>query len=391
MGAQHPSTGSGQALNRRQFLRLGASAAAAAACAGWLDTAAGRADIPQRPLPGWREAECYQRLDGGKIHCTLCPCSHTQRGVLADGETCVCHVRTNVGGTFFVTNYGRAASLHLDPIEKNPIYHFLPGAKALAVSAPGCTLGCRCCQNWQMSQVGTDDIRTIDAPPQELVRRALAERCRAITYTYTDPAAFFEYARDTAKLARSRGLVNTMVTGGYINTEPLKELCRYTDAFSISIKGFTEDYYRDYCRGRLSTVLEAMRTVRAQGCWLEVIVLVIPTLSDDMGQIRWFAQWVAANLGADTPVHLTRFWPAYKLTNLPQTPISTLERAREVARGEGLRFVYIGNLPGHEGSNTYCPRCRKALLRRVGFRVIENNMRGGACKFCGAAIPGRWA
>jgi pyruvate formate lyase activating enzyme len=241
-----------------------------------------------------------------------------------------------------------------------------------------------------MSQAGTDEVRTIDAPPEEVVHRAIAEKCRAITYTYTDAAAFFEYARDTARLAQSRGLANTIVTGGYINPEPLKELCQYMDAFSVSVKGFTEDYYRDYCRGLLSTVLETMKTVRAQGRWLEVVVLVIPTLSDDMAKIKWISTWVRDTLGADTPVHFSRFWPAYRLKNLPQTPVSTLERARSVARAEGLRYVYIGNLPGHEAANTYCARCGKVILRRVGFRVIENNMNGGRCRFCGAGIPGRW-
>jgi pyruvate formate lyase activating enzyme len=377
-------------MSRRAFLRLTGGAAIACAGAGWLGQAARPAQAAAHPGPGWREAEYYRKLDGGRIQCTLCPCSYP-RGQLDDGQTCVCHVRINVGGKLYVTNYGRAASLHLDPIEKNPNYHFLPGAQALAVSAPGCTLACKCCQNWQMSQARTEEIRTIDAPPEELVRRALAERRRAITYTYTDAAAFFEYARDTAKLAQARGLANTMVTGGYINTEPLKELCRYMDAFSISVKGFTEDYYREYCRGRLGTVLEAMKTVKAQGRWLEVVVLVIPTLSDDMGKIKWFAAWVRDNLGLDTPVHFSRFWPAYLLRNLPQTPITTLERARATARAEGLKFVYVGNLPGHEAANTYCPGCKKVLLRRVGFRIIENNLAGGSCRFCGVGIPGRWA
>ena len=385
-------------MNRRDFLRLGGTAAVACACGGWLGALAGKADAAPRLGAGWREAEHYHQLDGGRIKCTLCPCSPfgcsqtcTGRGVLADGETCVCRVRTNVGGKFYVTNYGRAASLHLDPIEKNPSYHFLPGAQALAVSAPGCTLACKCCQNWQMSQVGADEIRTIDAPPEEIVRRALAEKCRAVTYTYTDAAAFFEYARDTARLARSRGLANIMVTGGYINAEPLKELCRYMDAFSVSVKGFTEDYYRDYCRGQLSTVLEAMKTIRGQGRQLEVIVLVIPTLSDDMGKIKWFAGWVRDSLGAETPMHFSRFWPAYRLRNLPQTPIGTLERARALALSEGLKYVYIGNLPGHEAANTYCSRCKKVVLRRVGFRVVENSLKGGSCRFCGAGVPGRWA
>jgi len=384
-------------MSRREFLRIAGTTTAACACAGWLGGLAETAQGAPRIRSSWREAEYYYRLPGNVVQCTLCPCSPTgcsrvtgKPGRLADGETCVCHVRTNVGGTFYVTNYGRAASLHLDPIEKNPTYHFLPGAQALAVSAPGCTLGCKCCQNWEMSQAATDDIRTVDAPPEDIVRRALAEKRRAITYTYTDAAAFFEYARDTAKLARSRGLANTMVTGGYISTEPLTELCRYVDAFSVSVKGFSDDYYRDNCRGQLSTVLETMKTVREQGRWLEVVVLVIPTMSDDMAKIKWMAGWVRDNLGADTPVHFSRFWPAYKLKNLPQTPISTLERARSIARGEGLRFVYIGNLPGHEAANTYCPACKKVVLRRVGFRVIEDNMKGGKCRFCGAGIPGRW-
>ncbi|UCH33578.1 MAG: AmmeMemoRadiSam system radical SAM enzyme [Armatimonadota bacterium] len=380
-------------MSRRDFLKLTGTTTLACACGAWLGATAEDAQAAPRPRPGWREAEYYRTLGNGRVQCTLCPCAPDppKRGVLVDRETCVCRVRTNVGGKLYVTNYGRAASLHLDPIEKNPSYHFLPGAQALALSAPGCTLACKCCQNWQMSQVGTHEIRTIDAPPEEIIRRAAAESCRAITYTYTDAAAFFEYARDTAKLAQSRGLANTMVTGGYINPDPLKQLCRYVDAFSISVKGFTEDYYRDNCRGQLSTVLDAMKTVKSQGRWLEVVVLVIPTMSDDISKIKWLSGWISDTLGADTPVHFSRFWPAYRFKNLPQTPVSTLERARQVARGEGLRYVYIGNLPGHAASNTYCPRCGKVLLRRVGFRITEDNMKGGRCKFCGAGIPGRWA
>lgn len=374
-------------LTRREFMAR-ACAAGASVCLG-----------PGMSLPslasasGWREASWYRRLPGKRVHCVLCPCNPFMRqcGVLSDGQTCYCRVRTNVGGRLYVTNYARACTINVDPVEKSPLYHVLPGAKALAIAAPGCNLACKCCQNWKMSQAGVEETRNFYAPPQEIVRRAKEAKCQAIAYTYTEPVIYYEYLLDTARLARKNGMRNFVSTGGYITTDPLAELCNYVDAFSVSVKGFTEDFYLKYCRGHLQTVLQTLKAIRAAGVWLEIPVLIIPTLSDDMDRIRWFCSWVRENLGPDVPLHFTRFTPEYQLRDLPTTPVQTLESARSAAMKEGIRFAYIGNVPGHDANNTFCPSCKKLIIQRVGFRIYSNKAPGGTCSYCKARLPGIWS
>ena len=381
-------------LTRRELLRWCGAAAAGLCLGGAASPASARfSPLARRQKQGLREAMYYQKLAGGMVHCELCPCSPAKEycGFLRDGQTCVCNVRKNVGGTLYVTNYAMASVLSQDPVEKNPLHHFLPSARALTLATAGCNLDCACCQNWQLSQVGVEEANSFYLPPEQVVAKALENRCRIISYTYTEPIIFYEYMLDTAKAAHAAGLRNTVVTGGYICAEPLRELCRHVDAFSVSVKGFSEDFYLKMCRGRLETVLSTLKTIRQQQVWLEVVALIIPTLSDDMGQIRWFSRWVKANLGSEVPVHFTRFWPSYKLKNLPQTPIATLEQARKIAKEAGLRYAYVGNLPGHAGSNTYCASCGRTLLRRVGFQVIQNTLASGRCPSCGQALPGVWA
>jgi len=374
-------------LTRREFMAR-ACAAGAGVCLG--------AGVPLPSLAaasGWREASWYKRLPGKRVHCLLCPCNPfmKQCGILSDGQTCVCRVRTNVGGKLYMTNYGRACAINVDPVAKSPLYHVLPGAKALALAAPGCNLECKCCQNWEMSQAGVDDTRNFYAPPDELVRRAKEAGCQAIAYTYTEPVIYYEYLMDTAALAKKNGMRNFVSTGGYIMQEPLRELCRHVDAFSVSVKGFSENFYLKYCRGHLLTVLQALKTIRDAGVWLEIPTLIIPTLSDDKDGIRWFCSWVYDNLGPDVPMHLTRFTPAFQLKDLPTTPVQTLESARSIAMKEGLRYVYIGNVPGHDANNTNCPSCKRLVIQRVGFRIISNKASGGTCSHCGTRMPGLWA
>jgi pyruvate formate lyase activating enzyme len=384
---------------RREFIKrcLLTAAGTCAWSSAALQLIVSQADAARMPA-GWREAKYWEPMAGKQVRCTLCPCSpfgcgkacKNPSGVLDDGDTCVCHVRANRGGRLYVTNYGLAASLHQEPIEKNPLYHWRPGTPALSVSAPGCNLACKGCQNWQMSQFGPTDVTTTAVSPAEVVRQAVANDRRAIAYTYTEPVVFYEYLLDIADEARAKGLGNAVVTGGYINPAPLREMCRHVDAISISVKAFHDQDYLDYARGHYQVILDAIETAAKTDAWLEVVVLVIPTISDDMNDIRAFSRWLKGAVGTDVPLHFSRYWPSYKLKNLPETPIKTLERARETARGEGIRFVYIGNLPGHPGANTYCPKCGSTLIERVGFRVIRNELKNGRCRFCSTPLPGRW-
>lgn len=227
-------------------------------------------------------------------------------------------------------------------------------------------------------------------PPEEVVKKARENRCFGISYTYTEPVIYYEYMYDTARLAKSFGLKNCMVTGGYILPEPLKLLDHYIDGYSVSVKGFTEDFYKQYCRGKLSTVLNALKVLREKESWCEIVVLVIPTLSDNLEQISWFSQWVKENLGTMVPIHFTRFVPEYKLKNLPKTPVNALEKAHEIARGKGLKYVYIGNLPGHTGGNTFCHKCGELIIQRIGMKFIKSHMKGEKCAYCGTLIPGLW-
>jgi pyruvate formate lyase activating enzyme len=380
--------------SRRDFLRHCTYAAlGAGALLTGLDLK--RLEAAGRYPVGLKEASFYTRLANNEVQCHLCPCSCNPvkqpiPGRLKDGQTCACNVRTNRGGKLYVTNYGRAGVLREDPLEKNPLYHFRPAMRALTVAAPGCSMVCKGCQNWQLALSATENVNTVDAPPAKVVKLAQQQGCQAISYTYTEPMMFIEYMTDIARLAREQGMYNTVVTGGYVFSEAVKDLCKVVDAFSISVKAYNDQDFYDYAKGKLSVIQQTMATVRTSNRWLEVVVLVIPTISDDLKGMGRFLRWVKAELGADTPVHLDRFWPSYKLTNLPQTPQKVLEEARALAVAEGLKYAYVGNLPGHRFANTYCPKCGKALLRRVAFTVAENNLANGACPACKTTIPGIW-
>lgn len=383
--------------NRRQFLKAGAAFAAGCVMAGgaesllFNDHSSAMASSAGNSA-GTREAMFYEKMSGGIAHCTLCPCSPLDEncGFLKEGEMCVCNVRFNRGGKLYVTNYGKPSAIHIDPIEKNPIYHMTPGKNYLALATAGCNLDCTCCQNWEMSQKRVEQIKSFSLKPEEVIKKAKEHRCRGISYTYTEPVIFYEYMLDTAKAACGENMKNTMVTGGYILSEPLKLLTKYVQGFSVSVKGFTEEFYRTYCRGKLSTVLNALKVLREKNAWVEIVVLIIPTLSDRMSEIEWFCQWVKDNMGVMTPVHFTRFWPSYKLKNIPQTPVATLEKAYASARAKGLKYVYLGNLPGHEKENTFCHNCGRILIQRIGMKLKKNNVADGKCPSCRTAIPGLW-
>ncbi|MFQ6101153.1 MAG: AmmeMemoRadiSam system radical SAM enzyme [Anaerolineae bacterium] len=329
---------------------------------------------------------CHIPHTGDYVQCTLCP----HRCVIADGERGHCRVRENRGGRLYSMVYGNPCAVHIDPIEKKPFYHYLPTAAAFSIATAGCNLRCLYCQNWQISQVTPEQTQNADLPPEDVVRYAQQYEAPVIAYTYSEPMVFYEYMLATAQLAREAGLRSVVISAGFINPEPLRELCAAADAIKIDLKGYDETFYREVCGAELESVLGAIRTVYESGIHLEIVNLVVPTLNDSLEQLRALARWVARDLSPDVPLHFSRFHPEYKLTNLPPTPVETLDRARETALEEGVRFVYVGNVPGHPGNNTYCPACGKAIIVRQGFTVVEYHLRDGACAYCGEPIPGVW-
>ncbi|MBN2198556.1 MAG: AmmeMemoRadiSam system radical SAM enzyme [Candidatus Aminicenantes bacterium] len=332
------------------------------------------------------EARHYVKLPDREIECRLCP----RNCRLGDKERGYCGVRENVGGVYHTLVYAKVCALNNDPIEKKPFFHFLPGTSALSLATAGCNVNCKFCQNWEISQVRPEQVRNIDLPPRDAADLALRHRSPSIAYTYSEPVVFFEYMMDTAAVSRSRGLRNVVVTGGYINPEPLAELLRAVDAVKVDLKGFNEKFYAEYVRGRLGPVLEAIKLIARSRTWLEIVYLVIPGLNDDRDEIRRMSRWLVREAGPDVPLHFSRFHPMYLMKNLPSTPLSTLESARSVALSEGLRYVYIGNVPGHEAENTVCPSCGRVVIRRVGFQVKDNELQSGRCRFCRHPIPGVW-
>jgi len=373
-------------LNRRQFFRRAAGTGLLFCPAGWrswedLYVFSDRGNISRK------EARFYNKLADREIECRLCP----RLCRLGDKERGYCGVRENDGGTYRTLVYGKACSMGIDPIEKKPFLHFLPGSAALSIATAGCNVNCKFCQNWEISQVRAEQVDAFDLPPASVVENALKYQCPVIAYTYSEPVVFYEYMVDTAAEARRRGLRNVVVTGGYINAEPLRELVQVVDAIKVDLKGFSQDFYAKYVRGELKPVLEAIQTIHASKTWLEIVYLVIPSLNDGEETIRAMSRWIKTEVGPDVPLHFSRFYPMYLLKNLPETPLSTLERAYQAARSEGLRYVYIGNVPGHEAENTFCPRCGKPVVKRSGFLVESLSLQDGCCRFCREPIPGIWA
>jgi pyruvate formate lyase activating enzyme len=281
--------------------------------------------------------------------------------------------------------------VHIDPIEKKPLFHFLPGTAIFSIATAGCNFRCKFCQNWQISQVPPEETYNEELSPKEIVEQTLKNNCPSIAYTYTEPSIFYEYMLDTAKIAKIKGIKNMYHSNGSLNQKPVEELSLYLDGANIDLKGFTQEFYSEVCAGYLETVLETLKTLKRNKVWLEITNLVVPTLNDDLDKIKQMCIWIKENLGPDVPLHFSRFWPQYKLTTLNPTPTETLDKARQIAQDAGLNFVYIGNIPGHAAENTYCPGCKKALIQRSGFSVLSNNIINGKCKFCGRQIPGVWA
>ena len=320
------------------------------------------------------------------VQCELCP----KRCVIAPGQSGECRVRINIDGVLRTVVYGYPCSIHIDPIEKKPLFHFLPGSKILSLATVGCNLHCRNCQNWEISQANPEETQAMFCPPEKLVELTKNYRCSSLAYTYTDPVIFYEYTCDTAKLARQVDIRNVLVTAGYINKEPWERLLKYVDAANIDLKGMSDDFYIRVCSGTLKPVQEALVLARASGILLEVTNLIIPTLNDKPEEIRKLARWVKANLGGETPLHFSRFFPRYKMRHLPPTSLKTLDSAREIALSEGLEYVYIGNIQSKTGQNTYCPACKGLLIERSGYTIMQNRLKDDCCPACGKEIYGVW-
>jgi pyruvate formate lyase activating enzyme len=300
-------------------------------------------------------------------------------------------VRENRGGTFYTLVHSRVSAAHIDPIEKKPLFHYLPGTVAFSISTAGCNVNCKFCQNWNISQWRPEQTHADFAPPRRIVSIARQSNCPTIAYTYGEPVVFAEYLMDTADAGHQAGIRSIVVSNGYIQQEALKQAYGKMDAVKIDLKSFSESYYAKVVSGQLKPVLDTLVTLRAMGKWTEIVYLVVPTLNDSDAELRALAQWIKANLGPDVPLHFTQFHPEYLLKHLPVTPVSTLERAKAIADAEGLHFVYIGNVPGHPAQNTYCPQCRKIVVERAGFTANRLLIgKDGACPYCLHPIPGIW-
>ena len=327
----------------------------------------------------------YNKLKDNFVQCVLCP----HRCTIKENAVGICGVRKNVQGKLFSLVYSKSVSSHIDPVEKKPLYHFLPGSTALSFGTVGCNLKCKNCQNWETSQAKPGDFFTKDLSPQQIVEDALNQECKNIAYTYNEPTIFYEYMLKTAKLARKKCIKNIMVSNGFINQEPLQELCTFIDAVNCDLKSFQDSFYKKTCSARLEPVLNTLKILHKNKIWLEITTLIIPTLNDNFKNLREMCIWIKNNLGVDYPLHFSAFYPCYQLPDIPNTPASILIKARKIALDTGLHYVYIGNVQTPEGNNTYCPHCGKLLIERYGYSIITNVIKDGVCS-CGYRINGIW-
>ncbi|MFH1678705.1 MAG: AmmeMemoRadiSam system radical SAM enzyme [Candidatus Omnitrophota bacterium] len=334
-----------------------------------------------------REAMFYQKLEGGTVQCGMC----FRRCNIPVGERGFCRNRENIKGVLCNIVYSKPSAIQIDPVEKEPQLHFLPGSKILCLGTAGCNFRCQHCQNWHLSQRPIEEMESVyDLPPEEVVNMAVNHNIPTISFTYNEPVSFYEYVFDVAKLAKQKGLRIIWHSNGSINLEPLKELLKYTDAVTIDLKGFTGRFYTQVSMARLEPVLETLKTIRQAGVHLEIVNLIIPTLNDVPEDIKRMCIWIKENLGPDVPLHFSRFFPAYKLMAISATSIDKLEQAYAIAKEAGLNYVTIGNLPGHTNNSTFCPDCKNRLIHRTHFSVLENNVKEGRCRFCNREIPGIW-
>jgi len=353
----------------------------------WISTASPNVDCLKchKPSENLQNREFHGRP--AIVRCGLC----AQNCMIPDGERGKCRARMNVNGELRSLVYGRPVSIQVDPIEKKPFYHFLPGSEALSLATSGCPLSCKFCQNWEISQSRPEDFDVPFVSAEKIVGATTGRGVPVIAFTYNEPTVFMEYMADTAVLAGQRNVRCVLISCGFMNAEPLEEMCGFLDAIKIDLKGYSENFYRNVCGAELRPVLNSIRRIAKSKVHLEIVNLVVPTLNDSERMLNELAGWISGEIGPDIPIHFTRFHPDYKLLNLPPTPVATLERSRSVAMDKGLRYVYVGKVPGHPGNHTYCPKCGKIVIQRNAFFITERNRQNGNCRFCNRPIAGVWS
>ncbi len=333
------------------------------------------------------EAVLYHAEKGNTVRCDLC----NHHCVIKDGKRGLCHVRENRSGILHSLVFGRVIAQHVDPIEKKPLFHVKPGSLSYSVATVGCNFRCQFCQNASIAQAPADNggrISGESATPEEIVKDAHRRGCASIAYTYTEPTIYFEFALATAKAAKPLGIRNVFVTNGYMTREAIEMISPYLDAANVDLKAFSDDFYKTYCGAKLEPVKESLKAMKAAGIFVEVTTLLIPDLNDDPAELEQLAGFIKTELGPETPWHISRFHPSYKLADRPPTPVETLMKARDIGARAGLRYVYTGNVPGNEWEHTFCYRCKEKIIERLGFQVRSRNIENGACAFCGAVIDG---
>ncbi|MCX6306673.1 MAG: AmmeMemoRadiSam system radical SAM enzyme [Bacteroidetes bacterium] len=382
-------------ISKRQFIRsglvvIGATAAGLQNVDGFAKTLInmGTTNIS---LPGnlgkFSKESPYAVTTPKGVKCQICP----NNCILKEGLDSICRTHVVKDGKLYTIAYGNPCSVHIDPVEKKPLFHYLPASSSFSIATAGCNFACLNCQNWEISQQSPKDTMNVELFPQKVVEEALKNRCSSIAYTYSEPIAFYEYMFDTARLAKAHGIANLLISNGYINEKPLRDLSKYLNAANINLKSFNEETYAKLNGGSLQPILNTLKILKEEGVWLEITNLIVPGWTDDLNMIREMCEWLVINGFADNPLHFSRFQPLYKLTSLPCTPLDILEKARNIALKTGIHYVYIGNVPGTTAENTYCPKCKKIVIERRGFAIMSKNMNHDACKFCNTKIAGVWS
>ncbi|MFC2106739.1 AmmeMemoRadiSam system radical SAM enzyme [Bacteroidota bacterium] len=375
-------------MNKRNFLKYGFCAMCSLGLTP-LNTRLLGNILPEHPgkllADEYPEAMYYINTPKG-LKCKICP----QACDIKENETGDCRTRLSRDGKLYTTAYGNPCAINIDPIEKKPLYHFLPESKAFSIATAGCNLACLNCQNWTISQISPRESRNYDLPPEKVIQQCIGYECKSIAYTYSEPVVFYEYTLETSKIAHLNGLKNVFISAGYINEVPLRDLSPFLDAANIDLKSFSNEIYEMLNAGTLEPVLNTLKILKEEGVWLEITNLVVPSWTDDMDMIKKMCDWLYDNGFENNPLHFSRFHPMYKLKELPPTPYESLHKAREIALNAGINYVYIGNVPDTDAENTFCPGCKKTIIDRKGYHILENKMNSGKCGFCETKIAGVW-
>ncbi len=374
-------------ISKRTFLKYGfLSSCACAIGLGKVKAISNKMNTNLDDLWKWSKLSKYYIDTPRGAKCLICP----NECVLKEGEEGDCRSRVNYNGKIYSIGYGNPCSLHVDPIEKKPLYHFLPESRTFSLAVAGCNLACLNCQNWQISQVSPKETRNYDLMPDQVYKQAEYYKCQSIAYTYSEPIAFYEYFLDSSKIAHEHGMKNVMVSAGYIKEKPLREVAKYIDAANIDLKSFDNDLYARLNAGALQAILDTLKILKDEGVWLEITNLIVPEWTDNLDMIKQMCDWLYKHNFENTPIHFSRFTPMYKLTHLPSTPVNTLNKAKEIAENAGLNHVYIGNVPGSDAQNTICPKCKKVVIERKGYKILKNSIVNGKCNDCHTPIAGVW-